>query len=203
MKKTISAALCALIMLMCFTACSSTSNKMTEENITKTVDKSFEALKSFDTEELKKYVDSPTLTIIMGYAEKHQQFSDLGKAIFANLSYEVTNIDIENKQVTVKIINKDLYEAAGAFADRLKSDYSTFQLLAKLSDDNFLDRKLSELSEDISESPMLGGEIEITLDIEQSNKNLVLVFGDESEDAVSGGALSAIKSIYGSGNNNK
>ena len=45
---------------------------------------------------------------------------------------------------------------------------------------------------------MLNGEIEITLDIEQGNKNLVLVFGDESENAVSGGALSAIKSIYGS-----
>ena len=198
MKKIISAALCALIMLMCFTACSSTSNEMTEDNITKTVDKSFEALKGFNTDELKKYVDSPTLSVIMGYAEKHQQFIDLGKAIFANLSYEITNIDIENKQVTVKILNKNLQEAAGAFADRLKSDYSTFQLLAKLGDDNFLDRKLSELSEDISASPMLDGEIEITLDIEQGDKNLVLVFGDESENAVSGGALSAIKSIYGS-----
>lgn len=198
MKKMISAALCAIVMLMCFTACSSTNNEMTEANITKTVDKSFDALKSFDTEELKKYVDSPTLTIIMGYAEKHRQFADLGKAIFANLSYEITNIDIENKQVTVKIINKDLQQVAGTFADNLKKDYSTFQLLAKLSDDNFLDRKLSELSEDIANAPMLNGEIEITLTIEQGDKNLVLVFGDESEDAVSGGALSAIKSIYGS-----
>ncbi len=198
MKKIISAALCAIIMLLCFTACSSTNNDMTEANITKTVENSFDALKSFDTDELKKYVDSPTLSIIMGYAEKHQQFADLGKAIFSNLSYEITNIDIDNKQVTVKIINKDLQEVAGTFADNLKKDYSTFQLLAKLSDDNFLDRKLSELSENISDAPMLNGEIEITLDIEQGNKNLVLVFGDESENAVSGGALSAIKSIYGS-----
>ncbi len=197
MKKIISAALCAVIMLMCFTACSSTSNEMTEANITKTVDKSFDALKRFDTDALKKYVDSPTLSIIMSYAEKHQQFADLGKAIFANLSYEITNIDIENKQVTVKITNKDLQQVAGTFADNLKKDYSTFQLLAKLSDDNFLDRKLSELSEDIANAPMLNGEIEITLTIEQGDKNLVLVFGDESENAVSGGALSAIKSIYG------
>lgn len=197
MKKIISAALCAVIMLMCFTACSSTSNEMTEANITKTVDKSFDALKRFDTDALKKYVDSPTLSIIMSYAEKHQQFADLGKAIFANLSYEITNIDIENKQVTVKITNKDLQQVAGTFADNLKKDYSTFQLLAKLSDDNFLDRKLSELSEDIANAPMLNGEIEITLTIEQGDKNLVLVFGDESENAVSGSALSAIKSIYG------
>lgn len=198
MKKIISAALCVIMMLVCFTACSSTNNEMTEENITKTVDKSFSALKDFNTEDLRKFVDSPTLSIIMGYAEKHQQFADLGKAIFANLSYEITNIDLENKQVTIKITNKDLQEAAGTFADNLKKDYSTFQLLAKLSDDNFLDRKLSELSVEISNAPMLNGEIEITLNVEQSDKNLVLVFGDESEDAVSGGALSAIKSIYGS-----
>ncbi len=197
MKKFLSVVLCAVMMLMCFTACSSTSNEMTEANITKTVDKAFDALKDFDSDDLKKYVDSPTLTIIMGYAEKHQQFADLGKAIFNNLSYEVTNIDLENKQVTVKISNKDLQEVAGTFADNLKKDYSTFQLLAKLRDDNFLDRKLSELTEDISNAPMLNGEIEITLNVEQGSNNLVLVFGDNAEDAVSGGALSAIKSIYG------
>lgn len=198
MKKIISIALCAVMMFMCFTACSSTNNDMTEENITKTVDMAFSALKNFDSDDLEKYVDSPTLTIIMGYAEKHQQFADLGKAIFANLSHEITNIDLENKQVTIKIINKDLQEVAGNFADNLKKDYSTFQLLAKLNDDNFLDRKLSELTNDIGNAPMLNGEIEITLNIEQGSKNLVLVFGDESENAVSGGALSAIKSIYGS-----
>lgn len=197
MKKFLSVALCVIMMLMCFSACSSANNEMTEANITKTVDKAFDALQDFDTEDLKKYVDSPTLTIIMGYAEKHQQFADLGKAIFSNLSHEVTNIDLENKQVTVKISNKNLEEVAGAFADGLKKDYSTFQLLAKLSDDNFLDRKLSELTTDISNAPLLDGAIEITLDIEQGSKNLVLVFGDESENAVSGGALSAIKSIYG------
>ena len=70
-------------------------------------------------------------------------------SISSVISISPFNIDIDNKQVTVKIINKDLQEVAGTFADNLKKDYSTFQLLAKLSDDNFLDRKLSELCEEI------------------------------------------------------
>ena len=39
--------------------------------------------------------------------------------------------------------------------------------------------------------------IDITLNIEQGSKNLKLSFDEKAEDAVSGGALSSIKAIFG------
>lgn len=198
MKKLISLILCAVLLCFGLSACSGPNADMTEENITATVAAAETALKEFDIEKLNKYVDSSTLSTILKYAEKHEQFASLGKAIFANLEMEVTSIDIENKKVTVSVSNKDLYEAASSFAQKLKADYSTFQLLTKLNDEQFLDNRLGMLCKEIDAASLLPQAIEITLNIEQGSKNLTLSFDDDAEDAVSGGALSAIKSIYSS-----
>ncbi len=197
MKKIISIFLCIVAICMSLSACSTLNNEMTEENITKTVDRAFDALAKFDTDDLNKYVDSPTLTTIISYAEKHQQFADLGRAIFENLSYEIKSIDTENQTVTISVQNKDLYLVASDFARELKADYTTFQLLTKLSDDSFLDRKLNELCDGIANAKLSGNTTDITLSVEKGKKNLVLVFDNEAENSVSGGALSAIKTIYG------
>ena len=53
--------------------------------MTATVDQAFSALKDFNTKKLEKYVDSKTLSVIISYANKHDQFADLGKALFKNL----------------------------------------------------------------------------------------------------------------------
>lgn len=196
MKKTLSIILCMILICLSFTACGGPNADLTEENITKTVKVTEKALKEFDVKSLNKYVDSATLSTIVGYSQGHQQFSDLGTKIFENLKVEITEIDIENKTVTLAVINKDLYDVAGNFARELKKNYSTFQLITKLNDDDFLDRKLNALSEKIDEAQMLESSTEIVLSIEQSKNNLVLIFDEGAEDVVSGGALSAIKSIY-------
>lgn len=198
MKKitsVLSVILCVVFLAVSFTACSS-SNAMTEDNVTKTVDLAFDALKSFDTDKLQKYVDSSTLNVIVGYAEKHKQIKQLGEAIFENITCEVKDIDLDAKTVTVTVKNKDLEEGAQEFAQELKSQYSSFQLLTKLSDETFLDSRLKELKEKISASSM-GEGVDITLNIEQGSKNLKLSFDENAENAVSGGALTAIKSIFG------
>lgn len=196
MKKLISVFLCAVILCLSFTACSGPNADMTEENITATVKAAETALKEFDIDELNKYVDSSTLSIILSYAKKHDQFAQLGKAIFENLKMDVKSIDIENKTVTVSVSNKDLYQAAGDFAAKLKADYSSFQLLTKLNDEQFLDNRLNSLCKEINNADFLPDSVEITLSIEEGSKNLTLRFNDEAENAVSGGALSAIKGIY-------
>lgn len=197
MKKIVSLLLCAVLISLSLCGCSS-SAEMTEENVTKTVDKAFAALVDFNTKDLNRYVESSTLSVIMDYAERQDQFVELGKAIFANLTYEITDIDLDNGTVTVSVNNKDLYQVASDFTSTLKNDYSTFQLLQKLNDDEFLDRKLGILCEDIANAPLSGSQTEITLSVEQGKKNLVLVFDSEAENAVSGSALEAIKSIYSS-----
>lgn len=195
MKKTLSILLCLAFMLVSFTACS--SNSMTEKNVTKTVDTAFAALKEFDTDTLQKYVDSTTLNTIVGYAEKHEQLKQLGQAIFENVDYEIKSIDLDKKTVTLTVKNKDLAQGASEFANELKKDYSAFQLLAKLSDDTFLDSRLAQLKEKIADAQMEENGVDITLNIEQGSKNLKLTFDDTAENAVSGGALSSIKSIFG------
>ena len=85
MVKKIFAVLLSAVLIACmFTGCSGGA-KMTEENVTKTVEKAEAALKDFDIDALKKYVDSPTLSMIYSYAEKHEQLRNIGKVLFENL----------------------------------------------------------------------------------------------------------------------
>ena len=195
MKKIFSVLLCAVILAVSFSACSG-KTEMTEDNVTKSIDKAITALIKFDSKDMEKYIESATLSTIMNYADSHEQFAELGRAIFANLEYEITNIDIENKTVTLSVKNKDLYEVAADVASNLKSDYSTFQLAAKLSDDRFLDRKLAAITQSIDAAPMQEEATEITLEIAQGDKNLYFVFDENAENAASGGALGAIKDIF-------
>lgn len=196
MKKIVSLFLCFVLIASCFAACSKTSNELTEENVTATVEEVTNALKEFDPDVLGKYVESSILQIIIGYAEKKQQFADLGKAIFADLSLEIESIDLENQTVTVSAYNKELTNVARDFAANLKSEYNTIQLLRLLSDDEFLNTKLAELTENIAAAQMQEEKTSITLNVKQGDKNLVLCFDDDDENIVSGGALDAIKAIY-------
>jgi hypothetical protein len=52
----------------------------------------------------------------------------------------------------------------------------------------WLDNNLSVLTQQISEAQMQNDGVDITLNIRQESKNLVLSFDDEAENAVSGGA---------------
>lgn len=198
MKKTLKGLAVVLIILnivFSLSACSSGA-KLTEENVIKTVNTVETALKEFDTDKLQKYVNSTTLDYIIKFSENHEQFTELGKAIFADLEMEVDSVDLENKTVTVTVRNKMLTNAASGFSKKLKEKYSSFQLLQKLSDESFLDSSLGELVKSIGDAK-LTAEATVTLNIEQGKKNLILSFDDDAEDAVSGGALKAIKKIFG------
>lgn len=197
MKKTVSLILAVIMIAATFASCTGPNADMTEENITSTVDTAFTALVEFDTETLTKYVDSSTLNVIIDYAEDHEQFAQLGREIFANLTYEIKSIDTENKTVTVSVKNKDLYLTAQAFTVQLTQKYSTLQLLNLLKSDAWLDNNLSELTADIAEAKMLEESTDITLTIDDSGKNLVLGFDENAENGVSGGALAAIKETIG------
>lgn len=183
-----------LSIVFSFSACSS-KTEMTEENVEKTVEIVTAALKNFDEKALKKYVDSDTLDYIINFAEDRPQFADLGRAIFQNLEVNIESIDLNNQTVTVNVRNKDLITTASVFAGELKSNYTTFQLLDLLKDNHFLDTNLAKLVEDIGNA-YFDKESTVTLKIKQGKHNLILAFDEEGEDAVSGGALSAIKSIY-------
>ena len=195
MKKALSILFCLAFILVSFTACS--SNAMTEKNVTKTVDTAFTALKEFDTDTLQKYVDSSTLNTIVGFAQKHDQIKQLGQAIFENIDYKIKSIDLDKKSVTITVKNKNLAQGASDFATKLKNEYNTVQLLSKLNDEIFLNARLNELKQKISDAQMESDGIDITLNIEQGSKNLKLSFDEKAEDAVSGGALSSIKAIFG------
>ena len=133
MKKLLSLVL-ALLLALSFAGCSG-STAMTEANVTATVDSAFDALKGFDTKKLEKYVDSKTLSVIITYANKHDQFADLGKALFKNLEYNIERIDLNAKTVTVSVRNKDLKDTASAFTKALVSKYSGLQMLGLLNNE--------------------------------------------------------------------
>lgn len=183
----------AVALAFSFSSCAKT--EMTEENITDTVSTVETALKEFDTKKLEKYVSSSTLNYIMKYAEKHQQFVDLGKAIFGNLSITVDSVDTENKTVNVTVKNKDFSTIAYDFASNLKSEYTPVQLLGKLNDEDFLNLSLGELVSSMNDASD-EREASVTLKVTTGKKNLVLSFDEDAENAVSGGALTSIKNLY-------
>ncbi|WP_296079094.1 hypothetical protein [uncultured Eubacterium sp.] len=191
--KILTSVILAVVLAFSFSSCAKT--EMTEENITDTVSTVETALKEFDSKTLEKYVSSSTLSYIMKYAENHQQFVDLGKAIFKDLEITVTSVDVENRTVTLDVKNKNLKTAASIFALNLKDKYTTMQLLQKLDDEAFLDESLGTLVDSIN-STKDTVEATVTLKVVQGKRNLVLSFDDDGEDAVSGGALTGIKNIY-------
>lgn len=196
MKKIIKSCMCIILCLTIgFTLTGCSSAELTQDNVTETTEKVETALKDFDTKRLEKYVDSDTLSYILKMAKGHDQFSELGKAIFENLEIEIDSINLEEKTVTVSVKNKDLYSVASEFAQNLLSNYSSMQLLNKLNDDEFLDSGLAELTQGIANSQMKDDAVQVTLTITQGKKNLVLGFDETAEDAVSGGALTAIKQL--------
>lgn len=195
MKKVFSLVLCVIMICLCFSGCG-TSAEMSEENIEKTVGTVTDALKDFDTGKLEKYVDSATLGKIIGYAQQHKQFRDLGKAIFENLEVKITKTDVEDKTVTLSVKNKDLYSVASNFTKNLKGSYSSIQLLNNLNDENFLDENLSALCKSIDDADMQDMPYIIKLTIKQGKKNLILSFDEKAENIISGGALLAVKDIY-------
>lgn len=183
-----------LSMVLSFSSCSSSSNAMNEENVKATVEIVETALKEFDTKTLKKYVDSTTLSYILNFADKHEQFVTLGKAIFKDMEIEIKEINIDQRKVTIAVTNRELSFPAKLFASDLLAQNSKLSLLSKLEDDDFLTESLTKLL-DLIDSSKTTATITVDLRIKQEKKNLVLSFDEEAENAVSGGALTAITSI--------
>lgn len=197
MKKILNNVLCAVLvaaMIFSFSSCSK-ANSMTEENIKNTVVTVETALKEFDTDTLNKYVSSTTLDYIIKFSSSHEQFAQLGKAIFANLEMEVKSVDLQNQTVTITVSNSKLTEIATIFTEGLKAKYSNTELLRKLNDDSFLTQSLNVLLEGINNTS-ISTEADVTVKVQKGKKNLVLALDETAEDAVSGGALGAIKKIY-------
>ena len=194
MQKSVKRSIClflCFIMTFALGGCSG-GTKMSEKNIIKTVEKVEAALKTFDKDMLEKYVSSQTLKYIIGFSKSKPQFAELGQAMFEKLEIEVKSVDLEKATVTVAVKNRDMREVAANFTKKLTSEYDGLELLSKLADQNFLDESLGELKSEIAEATVPDNPAEVTLSIEQGAKNLILVFDSKAEDAVSGGALTAI-----------
>ena len=207
LKKSICILLC-IVTAVSFAACSKNKAKQKSEllsgltdsvdeaNVTATIQAIEKGLKSFDTDVFSACVKSSTLEYIVGFSKGHTQFSDLGKAIFENLTMDIKNIDLNKKTVTLSVNNKQLYIVASNFAGNLKSSYSTTQLLNLLKDDTFLDSSLSTLIDGIKGAQIKEQPEEITLTFEQKDGYLVFNFDETAESAVSGGALKAVKDVW-------
>ena len=197
MKKATKSFICIILsaaFLFVLSACTG-SAELTEDNVSKTVESAAYALHEFNSKDLKKYVDSDTLSYIISLADKHEQFAQLGRAMFENLDITVKSIDLEGKTVEVEVVNKDLFFVASNFTYDLTNNYSTIQLLSLLNDESFLNSSLNNLTNDISQTAAFTEPKTVQLSIVQGKKNLILKVDEEAENAISGGALSAVKSI--------
>ena len=200
MKKISKAVICTVMIfsiIFSFVGCSA-KLEITEATAKETIETAVEALKNFDIDELDKYVKSDTLSIIIGLAKDHEQFAELGKAMFEGLSIEVKSVDIENKTIEAEVVNRNLYAIASNFAYDITSNYTTMQMLSLLESEFFLDNSLQELTDKIKAEPISTQAKTITLKIVENKRNLAIEVDETAEDAISGGALYAVKGLISS-----
>ena len=195
-KKGVSLLLC-LSLLFAVTACSK-AVALTEENITKTVALVEKALRDFDRDSLQKYVSSKTLNYIFQFANGKEEFNTLGKLLFEKLEISVASVDLENNKVTLQILNRDMAIVGERYSKLLqtRSHGKTAEMLKLLSDDEFLDISLRSLTAQISRATVPDNPTEVTVGVKQEKKNLVLVFGEEADNAASGGIVKAITEAF-------
>ena len=187
LKKSVCFLLCIVITAVSFAACSKSESKQKSELLSGLTD---------SVDEANVTATIQAIEYIVGFSKGHTQFSDLGKAIFENLTMDIKSIDLNKKTVTLSVNNKQLYIAASNFAGDLKGKYSATQLLELLKDDSFLDSSLSTLIDKIKNAQMKEQPEEITLTFEQKDGYLVFTFDEAAESAVSGGALKAVKDVW-------
>lgn len=204
MKKIMSVFLTLTLIALTFCACSSKpTNKISDRNITKTVNTIFDALKDFDTKTVKTYVNSETLDTILTYASKKEQFRTLGAAMFENVTYEIKEINIDAQTVTLSVKNKDLTKVASEYTTDLLNRYSglsgMLELAKNITDDAWLNSNLAILINGIKNAAMKDEAVDVTIHFEQKKDRLYFSFTESAEDAVSGGALTEIKKIISNG----
>ena len=183
-------------MVFALSACSASA--MTEDNITKTVALVEKALREFDRESLQKYVNSKTLNYILKLTNNNEQVDTIGKLLFEKLEITVKAVDVENRQVTVEILNRDMALIGERYSNMLQHypNDSPLGMLGLLGDEKFLDISVRSLTAQISAATVPDNPTEVTLKVSKGAKNLVLYFDEEAEDAVSGGVVTAISEAF-------
>ena len=114
MKKKLLAAVFALAMLFCLTACSGGT-----EEAEATVDNMFAALQSDDFTTAQEYFVADTVELNMGTDEESGlDLKKVGDTIFSNLSYEIVaaeEVDSETVNVTVDVTAIDMQAVINQF----------------------------------------------------------------------------------------
>ena len=213
MKKVAKKTICILLCLaICFGFGGCSSNKMSEKNVTATVEKVEGAFKSLNVATLGKYIKFESLSnlssslgedvnlaesISIGKLSDLKPFAKLCTIIFENLEIKTESINLEEMTVDVSITNKDYYSSAIIFAYNLKRNYSTQELIALMGNQARFEEKLNELITSLESSEAPTQTTTVTLKIEQGDRNLVLVLDKDAEHAVTGGVLSAITTFFG------
>ena len=191
-KRGVSLILCFALTLA-LSACSGGGAKINEETVTETVANVEKALKDFDRLSLNTYIKSSTLETILNLSKSHSQFTALGQAMFEKLEISVKSVDTKNETVTLLVKNRDMAAIATEFTKEITEGRNTYEMMQLLNDNAFLDSSLKKLTAQISEATVPDNPTEITVPIEKNGDVLVLVMDEKAEDAISGGALTAIQ----------
>lgn len=196
LKRGLSLFLC-LAMVFALSAC--TGRAMTEDNITKTVELVEKALREFDRDTLKKYVNSKTLDYIIRFANNNEQFDTIGKLLFEKLELNIQSVDVENQTVTIAIVNRDMTEIAERYTKLIREHSNggnTLDMVKLLSDEEFLDLSVRSITSQISYATIPDNPTVLTVSVSKGAKNLVLNLDEEAENAVSGGVVDVITAAF-------
>ncbi len=184
----------SIIMALFLTSCTSGEDN---QAVRDSVEAARQALIEFDTNEFEKYAKSETLDAIEGQTAVYPQINTLAQEIFKELEIEVKRVKINDEKgtgtATLKIRNKALKEPASDYVSSMVTQY--LQGNVDLKDSTFINEQLEALCK-IVEGAETGDWVKVKVDVEKRNDGTwIIVFNDDAEDAVMGGAASVIKNI--------
>lgn len=188
---------CVIITIMMALLMTSCSSGEDSQAVRDSAENARLALMEFDTDKFEKYAKSETLDSIEGQTAVYPQIKTLAQEIFKELEIEVKHVKVSEEKgtgtATLKIRNKALKEPASDYVSSMVTQY--LQGKVDLKDSAFINEQLESLCKTV-ENAETGDWVKVKVDVEkQSDGTWIIIFNDDAEDAVMGGAASVIKNI--------
>lgn len=204
MKKSIPAVvalLLALVLIFSLTSC----KKDNEQVIRSAIDTAMEAFVSFDEKTLKKHVDSSVMDTIREHLDLIPDGEKIVADLLSGMTYEVGEIAIDEDPKGVE--NKVSATATAKLtitAKNLKKQSATYQLkmysgatsgTINLADDAYLKTESARVLEIINSSEVTTIATPMTLNLEKRSGKWVVLLSGAPQNAMFGGAGSALNQI--------
>ncbi|MCC8022472.1 MAG: hypothetical protein LIO46_01615 [Clostridiales bacterium] len=194
MKKIMTLTLSAVLLAAVFSACSSQSDRSVE----RAVSNAFSSLQKYNEADIQSWISSDDLSSLMDSAAAFDGGDEMMQAMFADLSYEITDIEVdedeENATAELKITNKNFQDATTDFMAELTIAFMQGQ--TDFSSAAYNEEQITAFTEMLQDEEISTTIFNVKLSLKKVDDNWMLYPNDNVLTAWTGDAYSSAKSLF-------